>query len=138
MVAINFGVISQNININNAKMQIIIMTPILLKRFMANAVAIETADKLTSVLPINIALNIFDGFSTSLFMSLAFLLFSSARLRILNLFTVVNVVSADEKKADSSNSIPIIISCVTSLESKVSSPNSEWVAIKFMIYNYES
>ncbi len=125
MVAINFGVISQNINISKVRIAITIPAPILLKRLMANAVAIETADKLTMVLPINIALNIFDGFSISLFISLAFLLFSSARLRILSLFTVVNAVSADEKKADSSNKIPIIISCVTSLESKVSSPNSE-------------
>jgi len=128
MVAINFGVISQNIKIKTASIPVVITAPILLKRFMANVVAIETADKLARVLPINIALNIFAGFSISLFISLAFLLFSSARLRILSLFTVVNAVSADEKKADSSNRVPIIISCVTSLESKVSSPNSEWMA----------
>ena len=91
---------------------------------MARAVAIDEADKLTRVLPINIALNIFEGFSISLFTSTASFTSSSAKLRILSLLTVVRAVSADEKNADSSNRTPIIISCVTSLESKLSSPNS--------------
>ena len=79
----------------------------------------EEADKLITLLQINIALSILVGSSISLLTVTALLFPSSARLRIFILPTVVSAVSAEEKNADKSNNNKSIIIVVTSLGSKV-------------------
>ena len=77
----------------------------------------DAADKLTMLLPIRMALNILEESSVILRTIWAFLLPSSARLRIRIRFTVVSAVSADEKNAERANKIIRIINCATTLES---------------------
>ena len=79
----------------------------------------EDAERLTTLLHIRIALSIFVGSSTSLLTVHAFLLPSSARLRIFILPTVVNAVSAEENTADKKSKINKIKRVATSLGSKV-------------------
>lgn len=70
----------------------------------------EDADKFTTLLQIKIALSILEGFSNNFSTRRAALFLSSAKARIFNLLTVVNEVSADEKKADNtSNTISNMI-----------------------------
>ena len=69
------------------------------------------------LLPIKIALNIFPELSVTFNAIFARLLPSSARERRRILFTVVNEVSAEEKKADNPKRIIKIIICMTALES---------------------
>ena len=116
MVAIVFGVISPNRRIIRVRAPLAIAT-IELPKLYARLVVRDAADRFTMLLPIRMALNILPESSVIFNTVLALFLPSSARLRIRILFTVVNAVSADEKKADSINSTIRIIICVTSLES---------------------
>ena len=75
------------------------------------------AERFTMLFPIKIALNILEGSSVILSTFCAFLLPSSAKLRILILFTVVKLVSADEKNADNINKIINTIICMAALVS---------------------
>ena len=72
----------------------------------------DAAERFTMLLPISIAVSIFEESSVIFNTIFAFLLPSSARLRIRIRFTVVSAVSAEEKKADSANSTISTINCV--------------------------
>ena len=78
-------------------------------------VAREEAEILTILFPIRIALSIFVLLSIIFFTRKAFLLFSSIKVLILILLTVVKAVSADEKNADKKIRKIRIISIVISL-----------------------
>ena len=69
------------------------------------------------LLPISIAVSILEESSVIFNTVCAFLLPSSARLRIRIRFTVVSAVSAEEKKADSANSTISTINSIVSFES---------------------
>jgi len=69
----------------------------------------EEADRLTTLLPIRMALSIFPWLAESFSTHWADLLPDSARFRMRILFTVVKAVSEDEKKADNPNKIRITI-----------------------------
>jgi hypothetical protein len=73
-------------------------------------------------LHIKIALSNFVGSSINLNTLFAALFFSSASERIRILFTVVNAVSAEEKKADKNSNIIRIIIFTASPGTKISSP----------------
>ena len=77
---------------------------------MVSDVTKEEHDRFTILLPIKIALSIFEGSSVSSQTFFARLLPWSARDFILILLTVVKAVSADEKKELNINNITTIIS----------------------------
>ncbi len=112
MVAIDFGVISPNININNVRIPVAIPAPTLPNMSIARVVAREEADRFTMLFPINIADSIFLGRVTTFKTLAAFLLPSSAMVFSLILFTVVSAVSADEKNAERTNNNKRIISLI--------------------------
>ena len=85
---------------------------------MAKDVVREDADRFTTLFPIRMALRSWVGFSINLKTSPAFFTFSSAMDCIRILFTVVKQVSADEKKAESTNRINKTMIRQASLESK--------------------
>ena len=132
LVAMFFGVISPKISINTVNIPVAIPAPILVlpsnpirwQIWKAYAVEREEADRFTMLLQINTALSILEGSSTNFKTRLAALLFSSAKARIRILFTVVNAVSADEKKADKISNVMITSIFIASLGLKVSSPLS--------------
>jgi hypothetical protein len=91
--------------------------PIRLHILKEYAVAMEEADKFTTLLQIRIVLSKRCWSSISFNTSAARLLFSSASARIRNLLTVVSAVSAEEKNADSAMSAIITIMFIASLGS---------------------
>jgi hypothetical protein len=119
MVALVFGVTSPKISTRNVKTPVAIPAPTLPKCFIAKAVAMEEADRLTILLPMRIAESIFpESFVTRSTLS-AFLFPDSDRVRIRILFTVVSAVSADEKNAESSSNNIKLMSWTMSTVSKV-------------------
>ncbi len=99
-----------------------IPAPALSNKSVANIVAIEDAEMLTTLLPIKIALNIFPEFSITQPRVMAFLFPSSIKVRTRIRFTVLKAVSEDEKKADNANKTISIKNCVATLGSKKSTP----------------
>lgn len=93
------------------------------KASVTNVVVKAEADILTILLPISMALSIFEGLSTNLSSRFAFLLPSFAMNFNLCLLTVVNAVSAEEKNAESNNNNNKIINLIMELGSNSSSPN---------------
>ncbi len=89
------------------------------RSLVARIVAMEDKDRFTTLLPIKMALNILPWFSVIDRKEAAFLLPSSARLRIRIRFAVVKDVSADEKIAEKINKINKISNCMASLESNL-------------------
>ena len=81
-------------------------------------IAIEEADRLTRLFPINIAESIFAESSVTRSTLSAFLFPASDRVRIRILLTVVSAVSADEKNEESSRSTIKQIICAISPASK--------------------
>ena len=118
IVAIVFGVISPKIRIRIVMIPVAIATAVApsLKLY-AIVVVNEDAERFTMLFPIRMALSIFDELSVTLITIFARLFPSSAKERILILFTVVKLVSADEKKADKNNKIINTIICMAALVS---------------------
>ena len=109
-VAAVLGEISPKISTSIVNKPVVTPVKLLPKIFIVSAVASAEAEIFTMLLPIRIALNILPEFSFILATVTALLLPSSIKERILILFTVVNAVSAEEKKADKANRITIHIS----------------------------
>ena len=111
-VATVFGVISPKIKINSVIIPVAIATPEPPNSNEYTIVVVNAeAERFTMLFPIRIALSNFEGFSVILITVFARLFPSSAKERILILFTVVKHVSADEKKADNNNKIISTITC---------------------------
>ena len=110
IVASVFGEISPKIKIKIVSIPVAIPAPRLPKRRIAREVVRLDAERFTMLFPIRIALNILPE-SAVIFKTLAAFGFpSSANVRIRIWFTVVSAVSAEEKKAGSSNNRNKIIS----------------------------
>ena len=121
-VAMVFGEISPKIRISTVRIPVAIPAPALPKTCMARVVAREDAVRLTTLLPIRIALSIFAESSVILSTRAARLFPSSASDRIRMRFTVVSAVSDEEKKADRASRMTRMINCIAELMSKNNSP----------------
>ena len=120
IVAIVFGEISPNTRISSVTIPVAIPAPLLPNISIASVVAIEEAERFTTLFPIRIALSIFPEFSVIFNTVFALSLPSSLSFLIRILLTVVSAVSADEKNAESIISTTRIMSRIASLESKKS------------------
>ena len=118
IVARVFGDTSPKISIRKVRIPVATPAATLPNIEMASDVVSDDAERFTILFPIRMADNIFEEFSVIFKTLSAFLLPASDNVLIRIRFTVVRAVSADEKNAESANSIIKNIICDMSSASK--------------------